>query len=731
MEQLAGMSGVSARTLSDLERGHSKGPQHRTVTALADALALGEGARRQLVELARSGRLRDHWSRPGGLCELPRMVDDFTGRGTELIWLSELVYAESTPGVGVVGLITGAAGLGKTSFAVRAAHAERPSFPGGVFFVNLFGMSPHPVGAGDALRMLLRAFGVADQQIPGDLPERAALYRSLLRENRILVVLDDAASEEQVRPLLPGSGVGRVLITTRRLLAGLEGVRRLVLGPLPLSRSMQLLTGILGERAASDDEAALSRIADLCGGLPLALRIIGNRLASRPAWDADELARRLAREESRLDQFTAGDLKIANAFGMSYEQLAERARRLFRRLAVIPGRDFDAALAAVAGGMPIEDAWQALDDLVDLGLLHDGTAGRYRFHDLVRLFARDRFRHDEPSPGRETITPTVTSWLLHTATTAGRWFEPGYGRPDRPADLAALSTADEAEQWLRANVGNWMAAMRTAADDGRHTLVLDCAESMHWFSDRWLHGPHWGEVFTRGAQAAAALDDLPAQATQLNYLAWVQSVPPSDPHTVLRYTAQALELATRSGAEVQIAWAHHYSQKALSTLGRHDEALDAASRAAEAFKVLGDIDSHVQGLVGIGNCLRDQERYDEALEQYRLARSLVEDEKSGMTPHIAALGRPVVIIRIGQILALLGRRPEALATLNTAIGLLDDLHVSNFWLAQALEDVAALHAEDGRTDQSRHLYTRAAQVYAAAGDSEARDRCHALATVGD
>ncbi|MEU5957892.1 helix-turn-helix domain-containing protein [Streptomyces sp. NPDC047525] len=166
-EQLAGMSGASARTLSDLERGRSKGPQHRTVTALADALALDERASRQLVELARSGRLRDHWSCPGGLCELPRMVGDFTGRSTELIWLSELVYAESTPGVGVVGLITGAAGLGKTSFAVRAVPAERPSFPGGVFFVNLFGMSPHPVVAGDALWMLLRAFGVADQQIPG------------------------------------------------------------------------------------------------------------------------------------------------------------------------------------------------------------------------------------------------------------------------------------------------------------------------------------------------------------------------------------------------------------------------------------------------------------------------------------------------------------------------------------------------------------------------------------
>jgi transcriptional regulator with XRE-family HTH domain len=142
LEQLADLSGVSARTLSDMERGRSKGPQHRTVTALADALALAGDARQQLVELARDGRLRDHWTRRAGLCELPRLVDDFTGRAAELIWLSELVDAQGAPGVGVVGLVTGSGGMGKTTLAIRAAHALRPSFPGGVFFLDLLGMSP-------------------------------------------------------------------------------------------------------------------------------------------------------------------------------------------------------------------------------------------------------------------------------------------------------------------------------------------------------------------------------------------------------------------------------------------------------------------------------------------------------------------------------------------------------------------------------------------------------------
>ena len=517
LEQLALVSGVGTRTLSDMERGRSKGPQHRTVVALADALALDGDARTQLIELARDGRLRDYWTRPAGLCELPRLVDDFTGRAAELAWIRELASAESSPGAGVVGLVTSSGGMGKTTLAVRAGHLLRPDFPDGVFFVDLLGMSPQPLTAGDALRLLLRALGVADKQVPGDLTERASLYRSLLRDRRVLVVLDNAGSEEQVRPLLPGAGPGRALITAKRLLAGLEGVRRLALRPLTLPEATELLTGILGDRAASDGEPALARLAELCEGLPLALRIAGNRLVSRPGWDADELAARLADTERRLDQFEAGDLKVATAFELSYEQLADSARRMFRRLAVVAGRDFDAALAAVAGGMPAGDAWDALDELVDLGLLQDSAAGRYRFHDLVRRFARERL--DEESPAeREALTGRLTSWLLRMATMAGRWFEPGIGAPAQPdSDLAALSCADDAERWLRADADNWLGALRSAAADGQHWLVLDCAESMHWFSDRWPHASLWHEVFTLGSQAAAALGDPAEQAAQLKY----------------------------------------------------------------------------------------------------------------------------------------------------------------------------------------------------------------------
>jgi transcriptional regulator with XRE-family HTH domain len=411
LEQLAEVSGVSVRTLSDMERGRSKGPQQRTVAALADALVLAGDVRKQFAELARDGRLRDHWTRPAGACELPRLVDDFTGRAAELAWIRELAYAGSSQGAAVIGLITSSGGMGKTTLAVRAAYELRPSFPGGVLFLDLLGMSPQPMAAGDALRLLLRALGAADSEVPGDLQGRASLYRSLLRDRRALIVLDNAGSEEQVRPLLPGMSPSRVVITAKRQLAGLEGVRRLMLGPLALPEARELLAGILGSRVGFDEDPALTRLTELCEGLPLALRIIGNRLASRPGWAAAELAARMADEGRRLDQFTAGDLKVASAFAMSYEQLADPARRMFRRLAVVPGRDFDAALAAVAGGMPAGDAWDALDELVDLGLLLDSGAGRYRFHDLVRFFARARLEEEEPPDALAAVQERVTSWL--------------------------------------------------------------------------------------------------------------------------------------------------------------------------------------------------------------------------------------------------------------------------------------------------------------------------------
>jgi hypothetical protein len=279
------------------------------------------------------------------------------------------------------------------------------------------------------------------------------------------------------------------------------------------------------------------------------------------------------------------------------------------------------------------------------------------------------------------------------------------------------------------NAESWLGALRYAASSGQNSLVLDCAESMHWFSDRWMHGPHWHEVFTLGAEAAAALGDLAQQATQLNYLAWVHSMPPEDPEATLRCAVEALDLATRSGATTQIAWAHEYTGRALILLRRFDEAVVSTSRAAEMFKADGDIDAYCQCLQGIACCFLDDGRVEEALEKFREGYDLAGDEGSGMTPKIATFFRPHALVRIGECLRLLGRGDEAIAAFAEGITLMERLQLfSHGPYAGALESLAAVLAERDRVEESRTAYARAAEAFETIGDTEASHRCRDLAT---
>jgi transcriptional regulator with XRE-family HTH domain/predicted ATPase len=395
MEQLSERSGVSARAISDMERERSAAPQRRTVQALAEALALPETEQAAFLAAARAGRPMAP-AVPAGLCALPRPVPDFTGRGREMAQLNRLATsAQPAPTVAPVVTVSGTAGVGKTTLAVQAAHLLGTAFTGGTIFVDLRGMDARPAGAAETLARLLGALGIRDGDIPADETDRAGMYRELLHHRRALVVFDNVADESQVRPLLPGSGPSMTVITSRRLLAGLEGVHRLNLTQLPADDAAALLRHIIGDR----EPGAVAEVAELCGRLPLALRIVGNRLMSRPRWTVRHLADRLSDERRRLDQLIAGDLRIAAAFNLSYTQLSPRARRLFRRLSLAPIADFDARLARTLDPVEPEGIEDSLDELVELSLLHAHVDGRYRFHNLIRLFARERLAEEEPEAG--------------------------------------------------------------------------------------------------------------------------------------------------------------------------------------------------------------------------------------------------------------------------------------------------------------------------------------------
>ncbi|WP_165350506.1 XRE family transcriptional regulator [Xylanimonas protaetiae] len=375
LEGLAAASGVSDRALSDIERGAARGPQHRTMLAVVDALGLVDADRARVLRAAREGRRRPP-AEPGGLA-LPRGVPDFTGRDAELRTL-ETALRPPHPDGPVLAVVTGPPGYGKTSLAVRAAQRLHASFES-VLYLALGEPDRHSP-ATIAARVVRALTGTEARR--GEEPDQ---LRTALAARRALLVLDDVRAEAQVRALLPATGSSAVLATGRRSLAGLEGAVRVDLGRLPLDDAHALLRRIVP--AEQGTAAGVERLVRLCDGVPLALRIAGNRVASRRCWTADAFADRLARAERPLDALVAGDLGVRATIAVSHDLLGPGARRLFRRLALVDAATFGADLAARLAQEPRDDVEEHLDELVSLGLVETAAHDRYALHDLLRLFA--------------------------------------------------------------------------------------------------------------------------------------------------------------------------------------------------------------------------------------------------------------------------------------------------------------------------------------------------------
>ncbi|MEV4614240.1 helix-turn-helix domain-containing protein [Kitasatospora sp. NPDC049258] len=599
LEALAESSGVSVRTIGGLERGRSLGPQRRTVTALAGGLGLGQADRVRLEQLAEAGRPRP-LTAPAGWCVPPRAVPDFAGREAELAHLATVSAAGSGAPVAV---LSGPGGIGKTTLAVRAARLIADSRGLEVFYVNLRGLDSEPLDPHAALFRLLKALGVADRDVHDDIDGRSGQFRTLFEQHPAVLILDNARDEEQVRPLLPGAGTGLVLVTSRRLLTGLEGVHRMSVPTLQDAEGSRLLGSIIGDVEGPRGEG-LGELVAVCGGLPLALRIVGNRLATRPAWTARELAHRLADSGRRLEQIRAGDLRITAAFRMSYDQLSPSARRLCRRLSLVPGADFDVALATVVGGSPsprtadVLDTEEVLEELHELGLLSQSDDGRYSFHDLIRLFAAERLAAEEDPAGRTTLMRTTVEWLLQVTIAAGLWFDPDHGAepPDwrHPVDL---SSSEAAAAWLRAESDNWFGAVRVAAARGWDRVVVETADAVHWFSNHWMLWAHWHELFTLSAAAAQRVGDPVAHATQLYNLSWA-TAQKGETEQAVASALEAARIAEQAGAVRQRAWALHFAARAMMTTDPA-ASLPYSQQSEQLFAEVGDWTGHTSVLMSV------------------------------------------------------------------------------------------------------------------------------------
>jgi DNA-binding SARP family transcriptional activator len=368
---------------------------------------------------------------------LPTDIADFTGRTeqVEQIWrhLTEAAAEDARGAVPVV-VVVGRGGVGKSTIAVHTSHGVVDRFPDGQLFADLHGGAAHPTVPAQVLERFLRMLGVPGSQLPDGLEERAEMYRNLLADRRVLVVLDDASSESQVSPLLPGSGATAVIVTSRSRLAGLAGAAHVEVDVFDADKSLELLASIVGITRVQEQPQAAAAVAKLCGHLPLALRIAGARLSARPHWSIQQLLEHLTDETRRLDELQHGDMGVRPSISLTYESASEQARRLFRRLALLELPVFSGWLSAALLDQPLAPTLELLDDLVDAQLIETdrsgaGMHGRYRFHELIRVFARERLAAEESAAERKAALERALGALLYVAEEAhSRYYGGDYVR---------------------------------------------------------------------------------------------------------------------------------------------------------------------------------------------------------------------------------------------------------------------------------------------------------------
>ncbi|QKW07166.1 tetratricopeptide repeat protein [Streptomyces sp. NA04227] len=524
--------------------------------------------------------------------QLPARVPDFTGRDSLVHELGE-VLTTADGRVMAVSAVAGIGGVGKTTLAVHVAHAARGSFPDGQLYVDLQGTSAVPADPEAVLGSFLRALGTAESAIPESLDERAALYRSTLDSRRVLVLLDNAKDAAQVRPLLPGAEGCAALVTGRVRMVDLAGAHLVDLDVMSPEEALELFTRIVGtERVSSEREAALD-VVSACGFLPLAIRIAASRLAARRTWTVSVLAAKLADERRRLDELQAGDLAVKATFELGYGQLEPAQARAFRLLGLADGPDISLAAAAALLDLPIDDAEDLLEALVDTSLLESAAPGRYRFHDLVRLYARACAERDEHPPSeRDAATSRLLDFYLATARRVYEIDRPGDRLADglEPTEQAGLTFTERraAQDWLYAEAVPLLACVRQGASQ---VMTLRRAIDLLWaavdLAESGANAREYEAAATGLFDAACACEDTRAEGRA--------SIVLGNAHLLTGRFDQADEeglravrLSQAAGDQLTECWASNMVGAIAFYQNRFDVAEEYFQRAYEGFDAYGD-----------------------------------------------------------------------------------------------------------------------------------------------
>jgi tetratricopeptide (TPR) repeat protein/transcriptional regulator with XRE-family HTH domain len=667
-EELASAANLSRRTVSDLERGVATTPQKDTVRLLADALHLIGQERADFEALAR-GRPLMNVPEQAALRSLPRDVASFTGRQRELDQLAE---AASGAG-GVVGIhaIGGMAGVGKTAFAVHAGHQLARMFPDGQIFVMLHGHTPgrQPADPADALAGLLLTIGVLPAQVPPGLEARMSLWRDRVADRQLLLVLDDATSSEQVRPLLPGTDGSLVLITSRRHLSALDDATAISLDTLPPGEAAELLVRLAGRAGLTAADPAVAEITRLCGYLPLAIGMVARQLRHHPAWTAAGRAAELTSARDRLALMTTENLSAAAALDLSYADLTHDQQRLFRRLALHPGTDVDGYAAAALDGADLATAERGLGALYDHHLLTEPAQGRYRLHDLVREHARALSARLDPDSDREAAATRLLDYYQHTATRANalviRQTRPGPASPGAmPAAAPALADRESALAWARAERGNLVACLDLAGT-AQHGRVVGLTAGLAALLR--LDGP-WAEAITRheaAAQAARDAGDRLSEANALNDLGEVLYMT-GDYLAATRDLDQALDIYRDIGSGLGQANVLHNIGVVRNLTDDYPAAIQALEQALGICRDIGDRLGQANALFYLGQVRWLTGDYQGGGQAERQALDIYRDIGD-------RLGQASALHHLGVTLVMAGDYQAAIQAEERALGIYRDL----------------------------------------------------------
>ncbi len=703
-EELAGAADVSVRAVSNLERGAVTTPQKDTVRLLADALGLVGPVRAEFEAAARD--------RPaaGGVAAatrtLPRDIASFTGRQQELEQL-----AKAAAGAGAVvsiHAIGGMAGVGKTAFAVHAAHRLAGRFPGGQIFLPLHGHTPgqQPVDPEDALASLLLTAGVAAGQIPPGLEARMALWRDRLAGQQLLLVLDDAASSEQVRPLLPGAGGSLVLVTSRRHLSALEDATAVSLDTLPPGQAAALLVRLAGRAGLSPAAPAVAEITRLCGYLPLAIGMVARQLHHHPAWSVTGRAAELAAARDRLELMATENLSVAAAFDLSYADLTGDQQRLFRRLGLHPGAEVDGYTAAALDGTGLAAARRGLEGLYDQYLLSEPAAGRYRMHDLIREYARALAGRADAD--RDQATERLLEYYQYTAARADALITrqarpaPAAAEGSVPAAVPTLANRVQALAWARAERPSLIATLDYATATGQHARVIGLTAGLAALLQS--DGP-WAEAITRhqaAIQAARHLGDWLGQANALHDLGDVRRLTDDYP-AAARAQEQALGLYRDLGDRLGQANALHDLGVVQSITGDYPAAAQAQEQALGLYRDLGDRLGQANVLNDLGDVRRLTGDYPAAAQAHEQALDIHRDLGN-------RLGQAGALNSLGVVRRLTGEYPAAAQVLEQALGLYRDLG-NRLGQAYALRELGAVRRLTGEYSAAAQVLEQALDIY--------------------